>query len=80
MTLEELAAVHREACEATGMTLRLPPIKPEKGEQPDANLRGVETNVTIEEIQNKLQRTPEGQVLGHGFDPLHEARRRDRGK
>jgi len=70
-TTEELEEIFSDAKEATGLKMRLPPIKAEPNSAPsaDAQMAGVETNVSMEELDSKLQR-------GRGYDPLREARRR----
>ena len=68
---EELEEIFEDAKAQTGLKMRLPPIKPEPTKAPssDANLSGVETGMSMEELDSKLTR-------GRGYDPMREARRR----
>ena len=69
-TTEDLEQIFDDAKKATGLNLRLPAIKPEpKTAVADSNLAGVETSMSMEELEGKLTR-------GRGYDPLREARRR----
>jgi hypothetical protein len=78
MTIEELEQQLRDMGQTTGQATRVV-VGPTREDNEDAAMMqlmtDVETNVSIEEIQSKLERTPSGQVVGHGFDPLTEARR-----
>src|SRR5499427_932013 len=66
----ELEEIFEDAKAQTGLKMRLPPIKPEsKGAASDGNLAGVETGMSMEELDAKLTR-------GRGYDPMREARRR----
>lgn len=78
MTLEECEDMLKRVGEATGQATRviMGRVREDSASAEEQRLLSdVETNVSIEEMQGKLERTPEGQVLGHGFDPLVEARR-----
>jgi len=67
---EELEEIFEDAKAQTGLKMRLPPIKPEPARATaDADLSGVETGMSMEELDSKLTR-------GRGYDPLREARRR----
>ena len=70
-TTAELEEIFEDAKAQTGLKLRLSPARPEPNTAPaaDAKLAGVETNVSMEELESKLQR-------GRGYDPLREGRRR----
>jgi len=69
-TTAELEEIFEDAKAQTGLKMRLPPAKPEpKDAQSDARLAGVETSMSMEELEGKLTR-------GRGYDPLREARRR----
>jgi hypothetical protein len=76
MPIDELEARYKEICDQFGIKARRPTIKPERESASDPALAGVETNASIEEIQSKMSRAPEGTIQGHGFDPLKESRRR----
>jgi hypothetical protein len=67
----ELEEIFEDAKAQTGLKLRLPTIKAEPAAPSleDTRLAGVETKMSMEELDSKLQR-------GRGYDPLREARRR----
>ena len=70
MPIEELEDRFKEICEQFGLKPRLPSIKPEPARAPgDAHLTGVETSMSMEELDAKMQR-------GRGYDPTREGRRR----
>ena len=68
---DELEEIFKDAQESTGLKMRLPTIKPEPTKAPaaDAQMSGVETNVSMEELESKMTRS-------RGYDPMREARRR----
>jgi len=68
-TTVELEEIFEDAKAQTGLKLRLPPDKPEPVPAADTRMAGVETHMSMEELDSKLQR-------GRGYDPLREARRR----
>jgi len=68
-TTAELEEIFEDAKAQTGLKLRLPPDKPEPAPATDTRMAGVETHMSMEELDSKLQR-------GRGYDPLREARRR----
>ena len=78
MPLDELDQFYKDGCELIGRKVRLPAIRPEKGDAlKDPNLSGVETSdqTSIEELQGKLER--QGATFqGQGHDPIRESRRR----
>jgi hypothetical protein len=78
MPLEELETFYKDGCEFIGRKIRLPAIRPEKGEGKDPSLSGVETsdNMSIEELQAKMERAAGPTFQGQGHDPIRESRRR----
>jgi len=68
-TTAELEEIFEDAKAQTGLKMRLPPIKPEPKAAVDTNLAGVETSMSMEELDSKLTR-------GRGYDPMREAGRR----
>ena len=70
-TTAELEEIFEDAKAATGLKMRLPPVRPEPSAPPaaDAQMAGVETGTSMEELDAKLMR-------GRGYDPLREGRRR----
>jgi hypothetical protein len=78
MPLEELDQFYKDGCELIGRKIRLPAIRPEKGETlKDSNLSGVETSesVSMEEMHAKVDRSGPT-IQGQGYDPIKESRRR----
>jgi len=70
MPIDELEERYKEVCEQYGIKPRLPAIKPEPaGVAGDARLSGVETGISMEELESKVRR-------GQGYDPTREGRRR----
>jgi len=70
-TTAELEEIFEEAKAQTGLKMRLPQARPDPAPPAadDPRMVGVETHMSMEELNSKLQR-------GRGYDPLREARRR----